>query len=197
MPALRNVNRSNKDNKLMPLLFNLCQTIDGRLSAVSVALGKGVAWLTAVMALTTALIVVNRALFNTGSVTAQDSVTYMHALVLMCASAYTMRCDGHVRVDIFYRRYSPLQKAWLDALGILLLLLPFCVFTIVVSWNYVASAWAIREGSVDAGGIPGVFILKTLIPLNAATLALQGLADMMRRLAVLTYVTEPELTDHE
>lgn len=181
----------------MPLLFNLCQTIDRCLSAVSVALGRGVAWLTAVMALTTTYIVISRALFNTGSVATQDSVTYMHALVLMCAAAYTLRCDGHVRVDIFYRRYSPLQKAWLDALGVLLLLLPFCAFTIVVSWNYVASAWAIREGSVDAGGIPGVFILKTLIPLNAATLALQGLADMMRRLAVLTYVTEPELTDHE
>jgi len=181
----------------MPLLFNLCQTIDRCLSAVSVALGKGVAWLTAVMALTTTYIVISRALFNTGSVATQDSVTYMHALVLMCAAAYTLRCDGHVRVDIFYRRYSPLQKAWLDALGVLLLLLPFCAFTIVVSWNYVTSAWAIREGSVDAGGIPGVFLLKTLIPLNAATLALQGFAELMRRLAVLTYVTEHELNEHE
>lgn len=181
----------------MPLLFNLCQTIDRCLSAVSVALGRGVAWLTAVMALTTTYIVISRALFNTGSVATQDSVTYMHALVLMCAAAYTMRCDGHVRVDIFYRRYSPLQKAWLDALGVLLLLLPFCAFTIVVSWNYVASAWTIREGSVDAGGIPGIFLLKTLIPLNAATLALQGLADLMRRLTVLTYVTEHELSEYE
>ncbi len=181
----------------MPLLFSLCQTIDRRLSAVSVALGKGVAWLTAVMALTTTFIVISRALFNTGSVTTQDSVTYMHALVLMCASAYTMRCDGHVRVDIFYRSYSSVQKAWLDALGTLLLLLPFCAFTLTVSWNYVNAAWVIREGSVDAGGIPGVFLLKTLIPLNAALLALQGLAELVRQLAVLTYVNEQELNEHE
>lgn len=176
----------------MPLLFSLCQTVDRRCSAFSVALGKGVAWLTAVMALTTTLIVISRALFSTGSVTAQDSVTYMHALVLMCAAAYTMRCDGHVRVDIFYRHYSPVQKAWLDALGALLLLLPFCVFTVVISWQYVVSAWAIREGSVDAGGIPGVFLLKTLIPLNGALLALQGLAELARQLAILTYVNEHE-----
>src|SRR5690606_33654838 len=146
----------------------------------------------AIMALTTTLVVINRALFNSGSVAMQDSVTYMHALVLMCASAYTLRCDGHVRVDIFYRRYSPVQKAWLDTLGTLLLLLPFCAFTMVISWQYVASAWAIREGSADAGGIPGVFLLKTLIPLNGALLALQGIAEMMRQFAVLTYVNDDE-----
>jgi TRAP-type mannitol/chloroaromatic compound transport system permease small subunit len=176
----------------MPLLFNVCQTIDRHCSSVSVIIGKGVAWLTAIMALTTTLVVINRALFNSGSVAMQDSVTYMHALVLMCASAYTLRCDGHVRVDIFYRRYSPVQKAWLDTLGTLLLLLPFCAFTMVISWQYVASAWAIREGSADAGGIPGVFLLKTLIPLNGALLALQGIAEMMRQFAVLTYVNDDE-----
>ncbi|MCR6653334.1 MAG: TRAP transporter small permease subunit [Cellvibrionaceae bacterium] len=176
----------------MSLLFNLCQTIDRHCSSVSVVIGKSVAWLTAVMAITTTLVVVSRAFFNSGSVAAQDSVTYMHALVLMCASAYTLRSDGHVRVDIFYRRYSPVQKALLDALGTLLLLLPFCVFTIAVSWQYVANAWAIREGSADAGGIPGVFLLKTLIPLNGALLALQGIAEMMRQLAVLTYVNDDE-----
>lgn len=176
----------------MSLLFSLCQTIDRRCSSVSIAVGKSVAWLTAAMAITTTLVVVSRAFFNSGSVAAQESVTYMHALVLMCASAYTLRSDGHVRVDIFYRRYSPVQKAWLDALGTLLLLLPFCAFTIAVSWQYVANAWAIREGSADAGGIPGVFLLKTLIPLNGALLALQAIAEMMRQLAVLTYVNDDE-----
>lgn len=172
----------------MPLLFSLCQTIDRRCSGLSVALGKGVAWLTALMALTTTVIVLHRSLFDSGSIGLQDSVTYMHALVLMCAAAYTLRCGGHVRVDIFYRRYSPLQKAWLDALGAVLLLLPFSLFIIGVSWNYAASAWAIREGSSDAGGIPAVFLLKTLIPLNGLLLGLQGIAELTRQLITLTYV---------
>ena len=174
----------------MPLLFSLCQAIDRRCSDFSVALGKSVAWLTALMALTTTTIVVSRALFDVGSVGLQDSVTYMHALVLMCAAAYTLRCDGHVRVDIFYRHYSRVQKAWLDALGAVLLLLPFCLFTIGISWHYAANAWAIREGSIDAGGIPGVFLLKTLIPLNGLLLGLQGLAELARQLAALTYVRD-------
>lgn len=174
----------------MPLLYRLCQTIDRRCSAFSVSLGKGVAWLTALMAVTTTVIVITRTLFNSGSVAMQDSVTYMHALVLMCASAYTLSSEGHVRVDIFYRRYSAVQKAWLDALGAVLLLLPFCAFTVAISWQYVASAWAIREASVDAGGIPAVFLLKTLIPINGALLALQGMAELMRQLATLTYVRD-------
>lgn len=176
----------------MPLLFSLCQSIDKRCSGFSVALGKGVAWLTALMALTTTAIVFSRTLFNSGSVALQDSVTYMHALVLMCAAAYTLRCDGHVRVDIFYRRYSPAQKAWLDALGAVLFLLPFCVFTIGISWHYTANAWAIREASIDAAGIPAVFLLKTLIPLNGLLLGLQGLAELARQLVALTYVGDHE-----
>jgi TRAP-type mannitol/chloroaromatic compound transport system permease small subunit len=176
----------------MPFLFSLCQTIDRHCSGFSMALGQGVAWLTALMALTTTAIVISRSLFNLGSVGLQDSVTYMHALVLMCAAAYTLRCDGHVRVDIFYRRYSPVQKAWLDALGAVLLLLPFCIFTIGISWHYAGNAWAIREGSIDVGGIPAVFLLKTLIPLNGLLLGLQGIAELARQLVALTYVHDHE-----
>lgn len=171
----------------MPLLFRLCQTIDRCCSGLSSAIGKGVAWLTALMALTTTAIVIQRALFNSGSIALQDSVTYMHALVLMGAAAYTLRCDGHVRVDIFYRRYCAVQKAWLNALGAVLLLLPFSLFIIGISWTYAANAWAIREGSSDAGGIPAVFLLKTLIPVNGLLLGLQGLAELARQLIALTY----------
>lgn len=174
----------------MRLLPSLCRSIDRLCSAFSVYVGKGVAWLTALMAVTTTAIVLSRALFNTGSMAVQDSVTYMHAIVLMCAAAYTLRTDGHVRVDIFYRSYSPLQKAWLDALGTLLFLLPFCIFSILISWNYVANAWAILESSADAGGLPAVFLLKTLILVNGGMLAAQALAELARNLITLTYESE-------
>lgn len=189
----------------MHFLPRLCRTIDGSCSAISSTLGKGVAWLTAVMALTTATIVLIRTVFDTGSVAMQEAVTYMHALVLMCAAAYTLRCDGHVRVDIFYRRYSVLQKAWLDAVGTLLFLLPFCLFTLAISWHYVANSWTIREISPDAGGIPAVFLLKTLILVNSGLLALQGVAELARHLVTIIYLTNDdisrapsrEVTDHE
>ncbi|MBC6905931.1 hypothetical protein DWB84_10725 [Saccharophagus sp. K07] len=176
----------------MRFLPRICRAIDRHCSAASVILGKGVAWLTAVMAVATTVIVISRALFDVGAVALQESVTYMHALVMMCAAAYTLRADGHVRVDIFYRSYSPLQKAWLDALGTLLFLLPFCIYCGVISWNYVANSWAIREASPDAGGIPAIFLMKSLIIVYGATLALQGLAELARNLITLLYVNDHE-----
>jgi TRAP-type mannitol/chloroaromatic compound transport system permease small subunit len=163
-----------------------CRALDQVFGSISYITGKLVAWLTLMMALATTATVLSRTFLREGSVALQESVTYMHAIVLMVTAAYTLRHDGHVRVDIFYRRYSPVQKAWTDALGSLLFLLPFCVFTLAISWQYVANAWAIGEVSIDAGGLPAVFLLKTLILVYAGLLALQGLADLARNLIILT-----------
>jgi TRAP-type mannitol/chloroaromatic compound transport system permease small subunit len=90
-----------------------------------------------------------------------------------------------VRVDIFYRDFSPRAQAWVNSLGGIVFLMPLCVFILVSSWNYVAESWAIRETSPEPGGIPAVFLLKTLIPLMAVNLFLQGLAETLRSALVL------------
>lgn len=167
-------------------MLRFCRALDRACSRLSITTGEWVAWLTLIMAMATTAVVISRTFFSEGSVALQESVTYMHAVVLMVAAAYTLQQDGHVRVDIFYRRYSPLQKAWTNALGTVLLLLPFCGFTLVISWQYVANAWAIGEVSVDAGGLPAVFLLKSLILVNAALLTLQGMAELARNLITLT-----------
>jgi TRAP-type mannitol/chloroaromatic compound transport system permease small subunit len=133
-------------------------------------------------------IVVVRTLFNINSVGAQELVTYCHAAVVMMASAYTLAEHGHVRVDIFYRRFNRYQQAWIDLLGSILLLLPFAIVTIAVSWNFVADSWAIHETSADAGGIPAVFALKSLLLVYGATLALQAFADIFGQLSVIAAV---------
>ena len=179
----------------MPYLLRYCRRLEQACSTLSVTTGKLVAWLTAFMALATSVIVFSRTFLGTGSVALQESVTYMHAVVLMVAAAYTLHSDGHVRVDIFYRRFNSLQKAWVDALGTLLFLLPFCAFTIAISWHYVTNAWAIGEVSVDAGGLPAVFLLKTLILINAALLALQGLAELARNLVIVTFAAPENTAD--
>jgi TRAP-type mannitol/chloroaromatic compound transport system permease small subunit len=85
-------------------------------------------------------------------------------------------------VDIFYGKLSPQRKAWVDLIGTLLFLLPFCIFTIWVSLPYVSASWRLLEGSREAGGLPLVFLLKTFIPLMAALLLLQGLSTIGRSL---------------
>ena len=85
-----------------------------------------------------------------------------------------------MRVDIFYRNFSKRAQAWVNSLGGIVFLLPLCLFILFSSWDYVSESWAMREASPEPGGIPAVFVLKTLIPLAATNLALQGTAEVLR-----------------
>jgi TRAP-type mannitol/chloroaromatic compound transport system permease small subunit len=147
--------------------------------------GRAISWLTLGMVIVTFTVVVLRYLFNVGWIGMQESITYMHALVFMLGAAYTLRHDGHVRVDIFYQKFSPRGRAWVDLLGTLFLLLPVTLFIAWISWEYVASSWSLLEGSRETGGLPGVYLLKTAIPMMALLLVLQGTSLALRSVLVL------------
>ena len=148
-------------------------------------IGRGIAWLTLFMVVITFLVVVLRYGFDWGSIAMQESVIYLHALVFMAGAAYTLRHDEHVRVDIFYSRQSARKKAWVNLIGSLLLLIPFCLFMLWTGWPYVAKSWMVFEGSQEAGGLPLVFLLKSFILLMAVLLLLQGIAQIIRSLQTL------------
>ncbi len=143
-------------------------------------IGRSVAWLTLGMVLIYFLIVLLRYCFDFGSIAMQESVTYMHALVFMGAAAYTLQTDGHVRVDIFYSRWSVERRALIDLLGSLLLLLPFAGALLIFSWGYVEAAWGQRETSAEPGGLPWVYLLKTMILVMSVQLILQALSQMAK-----------------
>ena len=147
--------------------------------------GRTVAWLALAMVVVTFVVVVLRYVFDAGWIAMQESVTYMHALVFMVGAAYTLRDGGHVRVDIFYRRLGPRGRAWVDLFGALALLLPMSLYIAWISWDYVAASWAVREGSREAGGLPGVYLLKSLTLVMPLLLALQGLGMTLRSGLVL------------
>ncbi len=149
-------------------------------------IGRVVSWLTLVMVLVTFAVVIFRYLFNTGWIAMQESITYMHAVVFMLGAAYTLKHDGHVRVDIFYREKSERFRIWVDLLGSLFLLLPVCIFITWISWEYVAASWSVMESSQEAGGIPAVFLLKSIILLMSGLLTLQGLSIFLTNLFYLT-----------
>lgn len=137
-------------------------------------LGEGSAWLTGLMVLTTVLIVVLRYAFGTGALALQESVVYAHAAVVAFGLAYALQVDAHVRVDLFYAGFSDRVKARIDLLGHLFLLLPVSAALFYLSLDYVSASWRIREVSSEVGGLPAVYLLKTLIPVSAALLLLQG-----------------------
>jgi TRAP-type mannitol/chloroaromatic compound transport system permease small subunit len=147
--------------------------------------GRVVSWLTLAFTLLTFVIVVLRYGFNQGWIWMQESVTYLHAVVFMVAAAWAFQTDDHVRVDIFYRDRSERYRTWVNLVGTLVLLVPFSVFTLWVSWDYVAASWATREGSMEAGGLPLVWALKTVILVMPALLLLQAWSTASACLAAL------------
>lgn len=153
-------------------LEKICSNID----ALNERIGQLAAWLVLVMVFITFLVVVMRYGFNFGRISLQESTTYLHAFVFMLAGAYTLKHNEHVRVDIFYQDMSSRNKAKVDLFGTLFLLLPFAGFILWVSFDYVLNSWKLLEGSREAGGLPLVYILKTLIPLMAIFLFLQAIS---------------------
>ena len=165
----------------MTVLRSIVQYID----AFTDHSGRVLAWLALAMALLTTAIVILRYGFNTGSIFAQELVTYMHATLFMLGGAYALKHGAHVRVDIFYRNFSPRNKAWVNALGGVIFLMPLCVFIVGVSWNFVSESLAMRETSSELGGIAAVYLLKALIPAMGINLLLQGLAETLRNALAL------------
>lgn len=180
----------------MPPSSNLSRIIAG-LDAINETVGRTTAWLTLFMVLVQVTVVVLRYGFDIGSIATQESITYMHALVFLLGAAYTLKHNAHVRVDIVYQRLSARGQAIVDLLGGLFLLLPTALFILISSWDYVASAWAIHEGSPEAGGLPLIFLLKTAIPVATALLILQGIAEGLKCLLTISGRTMTDTTATE
>jgi TRAP-type mannitol/chloroaromatic compound transport system permease small subunit len=133
----------------------------------------------------TVLVVVLRYALDRGAIVLQESVLYLHGITFMLGIPYALKHGAHVRVDLIYSRLGIRGRAVIDLLGHVLFLIPVCIAIIVFSHTYVMNAWRILERSPEVGGLPAVFLLKTLIPLMAALLLLQGLAEITRCIVAL------------
>ncbi|MDG1232797.1 MAG: TRAP transporter small permease subunit [Pseudomonadales bacterium] len=148
--------------------------------------GKAIAWLTLVMVVITCVVVAARYLFNFGSIGLQESVMYMHGTVFMLGIAFTLKEQGHVRVDVLYEKFPPRVKIYIDIAGHLLFLIPFSIFILWTSVEYVSFSWSLRESSGQPGGLPAVYLVKGLIPTMAILLLLQGISEILKGVLLLT-----------
>jgi TRAP-type mannitol/chloroaromatic compound transport system permease small subunit len=167
----------------------------GAVSSISVVIdiinrkiGEWVSYFTFLMAAITFVVVILRYGFNLGWIAMQESVVYLHAAVFLLGSAYTLQHDGHVRVDVFYRRFSEKRRALVNLLGTLFLLVPVMVFITVVSWHYVLESWQTLEGSMESGGLPFLYVLKSFILLFSVTMLLQGISEVIKQSMILAGV---------
>jgi len=165
--------------------MRLALRLADRIDRLNTQIGRAAAWLVLVVVLLQFALVVARYLFGLGSLWLSETVIYAHATLFLLAGAWTLSVGAHVRVDIFYADASLRAKAVIDLIGAVLLLLPFALVLLWLSWPYVERSWAILEHSQEASGLPLVFALKTLIPLFAVLMALQGLAQAIRAVEAL------------
>ena len=160
-------------------------TLAERIDRLNTAIGRAASWCALAILLIGFAVVLLRYVLGLGSIWLQESILYAHAALFLLAAAWTLKQGGHVRVDVFYADASPRAKAWVDLVGVLLLLLPFCLAILWFSLPYVTRSWAILERSRESSGLPLVFLLKTLIPVFAVLLALQGVAQAIRAALIL------------
>jgi TRAP-type mannitol/chloroaromatic compound transport system permease small subunit len=165
---------------------NTVERIAGAIELAIAAIGRAAAWCCLYVVLVEFAVVVMRYALGIGSIKLQESVIYAHAGLFMLAAAWTLQVEGHVRVDIFYAQARPHVRALVDLIGAVVFLLPFAAVLGLLSVPYVERSWAIFERSREASGLPFVYLLKTLIPLFALLIGLQGVAQAIRASLVLS-----------
>jgi len=161
-----------------------------KIDRINLFIGRSVMWLAVFLAVVQFAVVILRYVFSIGFIPMQESIWYMSSILFMTGAGYTLLADGHVRVDVFYREARDRSRAMVDLLGGLFFLMPVCIATLWLSFSYVTNSWRVLEGSTEASGIPGIFLLKTFIWVFAVLVGLQGVALILRALRHLRGETE-------
>ena len=147
-----------------------------QLNAINRTLGKTLAWLSLGMVLLMALTVLQRYLFQSSTIWQQELIRYMHGLVFLGCAGFTLLCNEHVRVDVFYQQASKRYKHWVNLVGTWLFLIPTAIAMIYFSYDFVMHSWAIYEPSSEPLGLPGVFLYKTLLWVCPMSLIIQAVS---------------------
>ncbi|MGQ0704245.1 MAG: TRAP transporter small permease subunit [Gemmatimonadales bacterium] len=160
-----------------------------RLDRINAAVGRAVPWLALLMVLVGAFNTIVRYLgprigIQLSSNAYLELQWYLFSLLFLLGGAWTLQRDRHVRVDVLYSHRSDRARAWIDAIGTALLLIPFTLAGLWVAWGPIKASWAIREGSPDPGGLPR-YPIKTVIVLGFALLLIQAVANLIHHIRVL------------
>jgi TRAP-type mannitol/chloroaromatic compound transport system permease small subunit len=151
---------------------------------------KLVVFLVLVVTLLSAGNAVSRYAFSRSSNAWLELQWYMFAMIFLLGAAYTLKQDGHVRIDLISNRYSPRTKAWVDIVGTLLFLLPMTIGVIYFSYAGISNSFNIREISSDPGGLPR-WPIKLFIPIGFFLLTLQGFSELIKNIAFLQGKYDP------
>ena len=128
------------------------------------------------LVLVQAAVVIAVSVFSVSVVWLQELTQYLFGATFLLAAGAVLLTDGHVRVDLFYSRWSARRRALVDLLGLTVFVLPVCALVLIASGPYIAASWAELERSSEPSGIHAVFLLKSMIPAFGVLLGLAAFA---------------------
>lgn len=165
------------------------QKVSNAIDRLNENIGRGISWLNTLLVVVICYDVTIRYLFNSSSAGIVELEWHLFSFIFLLGAGYALLHDRHVRVDVFYQNYSEKKQAWVNLLGTILFLIPFCVITIHASLKFTGNAFAINEGSPDPGGLPARYIVKAAIPIGFFLLFLQAISLAFKSMLILTDTT--------
>ncbi|MBV6645186.1 MAG: TRAP transporter small permease subunit [Cyclobacteriaceae bacterium] len=168
-----------------PILAARMRVVFEFIDLVNRRVGQAVSWLSLMLVLVIVLDVFLRYTFNFTTVATFELEWHLFAAIFMLSAGWTLQADKHVRVDLFYQRFSVKGQAWVNLCGSLFLLLPLCCIAFSESIAFVKNSFAVGETSPDPGGLPARYVIKSAIPLGFLLLGLQGLSQVLKCIQVL------------
>lgn len=171
---------------------NLLQKFINIVNVINENIGKAAAWLTGILVVLVCGRVLGRMIFDSEPVWLPELEWHIFAMIFLLAAGYTLKHDKHVRVDLFYAKFSEKDQALVNLVGALLFLIPWCCLIIYVSYGYAMGSFRILEGSPNPNGLPFRFIVKFAITIGASLLLLQALAMVAHSVLILKYKTIKE-----
>ncbi|WP_332461106.1 TRAP transporter small permease subunit [Acuticoccus mangrovi] len=157
----------------------------------NILLGEILKWCLPVIVVLGAAVAILRYAFSLGRPWLSESFVWLNAGVILLGTASVLATEGHVRVDLLYRRMGPKAKAVVNLFGTVIFLWPFTVIVAHAAWPGVVRSWRLMEGSASIDGLPFLYLIKTGIIVFCVLLALQGIVTVVRSLAVLRGTAEP------
>ena len=150
-------------------------------------------WLVLIVCLVSAGNAASRCLFSETSNGWLEAQWYMFAAIVLLGAPYTLRMNEHVRVDLIYSSAGERTRLWIDIVGGLLFLIPICAILIYFTWPWFVQSWKIHEISPNAGGLVR-WPVKLLLPVGFGLMILQGISEIIKRVAALLHVIEDDFT---
>ncbi len=176
----------------MQLLLRVSRLID----ALNERVGRSVYWLVLVAVVISAGNAIVRKLFNMSSNAFLEAQWYLFSAVFLLSAGFTLLRNEHVRIDVIAGRLSPRAQAWIDVFGTLFFLLPMALLLLYLSWPVFVRTFVHQEISTNAGGL-WIWPARVLVPIGFALLSLQGLSELLKRIAFLTGKGPDPITRHD